>query len=59
MSNWKPPWVPVATPDGRPLSLAKQWSGTRWTQPLPGGLRLVAANAAWWPQVPLELGHPA
>jgi hypothetical protein len=46
-SNWQPRWVPVATPAGRPLSLAAQERGTRWTQPLAGGLRLVGASAGW------------
>ena len=36
-------WMPVATPSGRPLSLAAQRRGTRWPdQPLAGGRRLIA-----------------
>lgn len=35
------PWVPVATPGGRPLSLRAQEQRTQWAQPLPGGLQLV------------------
>jgi hypothetical protein len=41
------PWVPVATPAGRPLSRAAQERGTRWAQPLAGGLQLVGARAGY------------
>jgi hypothetical protein len=34
-------WEPVATPDGRPLSMAAQRRGAGY-QPLPGGLRLLS-----------------
>jgi len=35
-------WMPVATPDGKPLSIAAQVKGIHWPyQPLPGGRRLV------------------
>jgi len=35
-------WMPVATPDGKPLSIAAQVKGIHWPyQPLAGGLRLV------------------
>ena len=47
MSNWMPRWVPVATPAGQPIPLAAQWRGTRWTEPLAGGLQLVASAADW------------
>jgi hypothetical protein len=47
MSDWMPRWVPVATPDGRPLSLGAQWRGTRWTEPIARGLQLVASAADW------------
>lgn len=46
-SNWMARWVPVATPDGRPLPPAAQERGTRWTQPLPGGLQLVKVSTGW------------
>lgn len=46
-SNWLQQWVPVATPAGRPLSLAEQRRSIRWTQPLAGGLQLVAVSAGW------------
>jgi hypothetical protein len=39
-------WTPAATPAGQPVSLADQDRRTLWGyQPLPGGLRLVAATA--------------
>jgi hypothetical protein len=41
------PWVPVATPDGRPLSLSTQSQRTLWAQPLSGGLELVRVNAGY------------
>ncbi len=41
------PWVPVATPGGRPLSLATQQRRTLWAQPLPGGVELVRVNAGY------------
>lgn len=47
MSDWMPRWVPVATPDGRPLSVGVQWRGTRWTEPIARGLQLVASAADW------------
>jgi hypothetical protein len=34
-------WVPVATPAGRPISLAEQRRRASRHQPMPGGLRLV------------------
>jgi hypothetical protein len=58
-SNWMARWVPVATPAGRPLSVAAQERGTLWTQPLPGALQLVRVSAGWeqepgWGPVPHE-----
>jgi hypothetical protein len=39
----EPGWMPVATPDGRPLSIRAQRRGTLWPyQPVGGGLRLVS-----------------
>ena len=36
-------WMPVATPAGRPLTVAQQVRGTRWPyQPVRGGLRLIS-----------------
>jgi hypothetical protein len=36
-------WMPVATPAGRPLSVAQQIRGTHWPyQPVAGGVRLVS-----------------
>lgn len=41
------PWVPVATPDGRPLSLTIQRQRVLLTEPLPGGMRLARVNAGY------------
>jgi hypothetical protein len=41
------PWVPVATSNGRPLSVAAQERGTLRAQPLAGGMRLVRMSAAY------------
>ena len=39
----EPAWMPVATPSGRPLTVAAQRQRTRWPyQPVAGGLRLVS-----------------
>lgn len=46
-SGWRGRWVPIATRDGRPLSRAAQKRGTRWSQPVPGGLRLVGNSATF------------
>jgi hypothetical protein len=34
-------WIPLTSPDGRPLSVAQRGRGTSPFEPLPGGLRLV------------------
>lgn len=39
------PWIPVATPAGRPLPPATQRRRTLWAEPLPGGMRLVRVSA--------------
>jgi hypothetical protein len=39
------PWVPMATPDGRPLSLTIQGQHSLSTEPLPGGMRLARVSA--------------
>jgi hypothetical protein len=42
-----PPWVPAATPAGRPLWLPAQERRKQWTQPLPGGRQLVQVTTGW------------
>jgi hypothetical protein len=43
-------WTPAATPAGEPLTVSEQNRGTLWgDQPLPGGLRLLAAAARFEP----------
>jgi hypothetical protein len=37
-------WTPLTTPAGRPLSLAAQRRGTKSSQPLAGGMHLVASR---------------
>jgi hypothetical protein len=47
MSGWHARWVPVATPEGRPLSPAIQERRTRWAHPLPGGQQLVTVSTGF------------
>jgi len=50
-------WMPVATPGGRPLSIAAQRRGTHWPyQPVAGGLRLLSEVYA---AIPASAPHEA
>jgi hypothetical protein len=42
-------WTPVTTPDGDPLSLARQRAGSTPYQPMPDGLRFEAADVGEGP----------
>jgi Tol biopolymer transport system component len=48
-------WLPVATPDGRPLSVADQLNGIQWgSEPVARGRRLVAESYTARPDAPIH-----
>jgi hypothetical protein len=40
-------WAPAATSAGRPVSLARQEAGIRWTASVPDGRQIVLVSAGW------------